>query len=93
MDGAAAGGIAVADQMRESSPEAVTRLRALGVAVVMLTGDQQGIVRVGPIEGGEPHLLLGHAGPVGTVAVSPDGQWIASSSGTEIRLWPMPDQE
>jgi WD40 repeat protein len=36
-------------------------------------------------------LLLGHAGPVSTVAVSPDGQWIASSSGTEIRLWPMPD--
>ena len=42
VDGAAAGVIAVADQMRESSPEAVTRLRALGVAVVMLTGDQQG---------------------------------------------------
>ena len=57
----------------------------------LVTGDQQGVVRVGTIEGGEPHLLLGHAGSVSTVAVSPDGQWIASASGTEIRLWPMPD--
>ena len=25
------------------------------------------------------------------LAVSPDGQWIASGADTEIRLWPMPD--
>lgn len=42
VDGAAAGVIAVADQMRESSPAAVARLREMGVDVVMLTGDQQG---------------------------------------------------
>ena len=25
------------------------------------------------------------------LAVSPDGRWIASAAGSEIRLWPMPD--
>jgi WD40 repeat protein len=57
----------------------------------LVTGDAAGVVRVGPIDGGEPHLLPGHGGPVTTVAVSPDGKWIASASGSEIRLWPMPD--
>ena len=28
---------------------------------------------------------------VSTVAISPDGKWIASAAGGEIRLWPMPD--
>jgi hypothetical protein len=27
----------------------------------------------------------------GPLAVSPDGRWIASAAGSEIRLWPMPD--
>ena len=58
---------------------------------VLVTGDEEGVVRVGPIDGGEPHLLLGHSVPVSTVAVSPDGKWIASGAGSEIRLWPMPD--
>ena len=57
----------------------------------LVTGDAAGVVRVGPIDGGEPHLLPGHGGPVTTVAVSPDGKWIASAAGSEIRLWPMPD--
>jgi WD40 repeat protein len=57
----------------------------------IVTGDAEGIVRVGPINGGEPHLLLGHAGPVMAVTVSPDGRWVASASGNDIRLWPMPD--
>lgn len=57
----------------------------------LVTGDADGIVRVGPIDGREPHLLLGHSGPVNRVAVSPDGRWIASASGQEIRLWPVPD--
>jgi len=55
------------------------------------TGSADGTVRVCPINGDDPHLLLGHDGPVGQVAISPDGQWIASDSGSEIRLWPMPD--
>ncbi len=58
---------------------------------VVVTGDANGVVRVGPVGGGEPHLLTGHSGPVNRVAVSPDGRWIASASGGEIRLWPRPD--
>jgi WD40 repeat protein len=60
-------------------------------ARVLVTGDSVGTVRVGPISGGTPHLLLAHSTGVNHVAVSPDGKWIASSSGPEIRLWPMPD--
>jgi WD40 repeat protein len=57
---------------------------------IIVTADADGAVRVGPVEGGEPHLLLGHAGPVEAVAASPDGRWIASVSD-HVRLWPMPD--
>jgi WD40 repeat protein len=57
---------------------------------VLVTGDTAGAIRVG-LADGEPHLLLGHAGAVSALAVSPDGKWIASASGGEIRLWPMPD--
>ena len=41
VDGALAGLIAVADPIRASSREAVARLRAMGLTVVMLTGDAQ----------------------------------------------------
>lgn len=58
---------------------------------VLVSGDANGVVRVGRLSGGEPHLLLGHSGPVNRVAVSPDKRWVASASGSEIRLWPMPD--
>jgi WD40 repeat protein len=59
---------------------------------IVVTGDADGVVRVGPITGEAPHLLYGHALEVSSVAVSPDGKWIASGSqdGT-IRLWPMPE--
>jgi len=57
---------------------------------IIVTGDVDGVVRVGSVTGEEPHLLLGHAGQVGAVAASPDGRWIASVSD-HVRLWPMPD--
>jgi WD40 repeat protein len=64
-------------------------LDASGHTVV--TGDEEGALRVGSWEGGEPHRLCCHAGGVKTISVSPDGKWIASASGGEIRLWPMPN--
>ncbi len=72
-----------------------TRL-TLGLAAdpaleIVATGDTAGVVRVASVRGGEPHLLLGHAGPIRRVAISPDRKWVASASGAEVRLWPMPD--
>ncbi len=45
VDGALAGLIAVADPIKDSSREAITRLRALGLDVVMLTGDNERTAR------------------------------------------------
>lgn len=58
----------------------------------LITGSLDGTVRVGPITGGVPNLLLGHEGPVGDVAVDPRGRWIVSSEANrlEVRLWQMP---
>jgi WD40 repeat protein len=58
---------------------------------VIATGDTAGIIRVGNADGSEPHLLMGHTAGVERVVISPDLRWVASKSGTEVRLWPMPD--
>jgi WD40 repeat protein len=59
---------------------------------IIVTGDLDGVVRVGPVTGEAPHLLFGHTLEIWSVAVSPDGRWIASESGDgSIRLWPMPE--
>ncbi len=58
---------------------------------LIVTGDRDGIVRVGPVSGEEPHLLLGHTGPVKGLAISPDERWIASSTEESISIWPTPD--
>ncbi len=65
-----------------------------GTIAVTSDGSGDGVVRVGRVNGEEPHLLLGHERTVNAVAISPDLRWIASSSadGT-VRLWPMPDLE
>ncbi len=58
----------------------------------LVTTGFDGVIRVGPATGEEPHLLYGHTKSVDHLAVSPDGRWILSTSrdGT-IRLWPMPE--
>ena len=58
---------------------------------VVVTGDMEGVVRVGPVTGDEPHLLLGHERAILSVAVSPDERWVASASDEAIYLWPMPE--
>jgi WD40 repeat protein len=51
-----------------------------------------GELRIGPVTGEQPHLLLGHEDEVNAIAVSSDGRWIASGADDRtIRLWPMPD--
>ncbi|MEJ2189311.1 MAG: WD40 repeat domain-containing protein, partial [Acidobacteriota bacterium] len=56
-----------------------------------VTGDVDGVIRVDPLDGSDPHLLLGSPGEIFDVSVDPNGRWIASTAGNELRLWPMPD--
>lgn len=59
---------------------------------MLVTGDVNGIVRVGPITGEEPHLLFGHGSPVMGLTIDPNNHWIASSelSHPLVRIRPMP---
>jgi WD40 repeat protein len=60
--------------------------------VIAATGDSSGTIRVGPVTGEEPHLLVGHDTLVTQLAIDPRGRWIASSGqDNTVRLWPMPD--
>ena len=63
---------------------------AAGTMVV--TGDKEGVLRVGPTSGEEPHLLFGHQGRIWAVAIDPVGRWIATGGAdATVRIWPMPD--
>ena len=90
------GGAGVYDLETGKLTELPAHERAASIALspdetMIVTGGVDGTIRVGPVSGEEPHLLMGHTGYTGAV-VSPDGRWIYSGStdGT-LRVWPMPD--
>lgn len=57
--------IAVADEMREDSPEAIRQLRNMGIRVVMLTGDNERTARAVGSKAGVDEVIAG---------VKPDGK-------------------
>jgi WD40 repeat protein len=57
----------------------------------VVTGSREGIVRVGPVTGEEPHLLIGHQAPIWGVRVDPTGRFVASTGDGTVRIWPMPE--
>ena len=64
-DGQLIGMIAVADVIKEDSPEAISRLRGMGVRVVMLTGDNERTARAIGAQAGVDEVIAG---------VRPDGK-------------------
>lgn len=71
------------------------RIGSVGVdpsGALLVTGDMDGILRVGPITGEEPHLLFSGHERLRAVAVHPDRHWIATAEGSKpiLLLWPMP---
>jgi WD40 repeat protein len=61
---------------------------------IVATGSLDGVVRVGPISGETPHLLVGQSTlhPWSPFLFDPTGNWLAVGyeDGT-VYLWPVPD--
>lgn len=74
----------------------ITALALDAMGTRLVTGDVNGVVRVGPVTGEEPHVLIGQKA-VTTIKISPDGRWIAASGLFDpveripLRLWRMPE--
>ena len=62
------------------------------VGTRLITGDAEGMIRVGPITGETSLVLYGHKSAIVDVSVHPDGKWILSGEQGNpiIRLWRMP---
>jgi WD40 repeat protein len=58
------------------------------VAATIKTGTKW--LQVGAATAAAPHLLVGSEN-LSCPVISPDGRWIASGHGNDIRLWPVPD--
>lgn len=59
VDGRAAAVLAVADRLKDEAPEVVDRLKRLGLAVVMLTGDDEATARAVAREAGIEEVVAG----------------------------------
>ena len=59
----------------------------------LITGDEDGVLRVGSVNGQTPILLYGHKSSIVDVSVHPDGKWILSGEEGHpiVRLWRMPE--
>jgi serine/threonine protein kinase/WD40 repeat protein len=57
-----------------------------------ITGDSDGLIRVGSVTGETPLLLFGHRSEIVDIQVHPNGNWILSGEGGNpiVRLWRMP---
>ncbi len=51
----------------------------------------EGVLQVGRLEGGRPHLLYGHSGLSITTAVHGDRILSGGADDGTVRIWPMPD--
>jgi WD40 repeat protein len=52
---------------------------------VVAVASQGDVLRMWQAEAGAPVLRLRY--PAGVLALSPDGQWLATGAGTEVKLW------
>jgi WD40 repeat protein len=79
-------------QTGEETPLPPAKAPVLGPGSIAVARGRDGALRVGHLGEEQRHLLLGHEGVVTNLAVSSDGQWIASAGDDDtLRLWPMPD--
>jgi len=69
----------------------VTRAAFDGTGSIVVSGDREGVLRIGSVTGEEPHLLFGHEGAITAVDVSPDSTCVVSSGlDSTLRVWSMP---